>query len=187
MSASTAASALAALTDDAPSWLPPVDHWEIALVDGRWIVSGQLNSNRDTLGEGGAYRLLGPIAEQSGQQLADDGQLIRASFVHFNVQCDVWFLRSGRAWTVPAQCATCPTELAGTGTSYVRLGEGDREAPVICVPCRDRMQTEWVAGASAADADALARVKDAQQTVRDLRPGADAARRQIAARDGGTA
>ncbi|MFC8862699.1 hypothetical protein [[Kitasatospora] papulosa] len=171
MSASTAAAALAALTDDAPSWLPPVDHWEIALVDGRWIVSGQLNSNGDTLGASGAYRLLGPIAEQSGQQLADDGQLIRASFVHFNVQCDVWFLRSGRPWVTPDRCATCPTELAGTGTSYVRLGEGDREAPVICVPCRDRMQAEWVANASAAEAAALARVKGAASTLREAREG----------------
>lgn len=144
MNASTAAAALAALTDNGPAWLPPVDHWEIARIDGRWIVSGQLATNGDTLGEAAAHRLLNPIVEQSGQQLFDDGQLIRASFVHLNVQCDVWYLRSGRPWVTPARCETCPTALAGTGTSFVRLGAGDRDAPVICVPCRDRMQAEWV-------------------------------------------
>ncbi|MFB7212747.1 hypothetical protein [Streptomyces sp. NPDC056255] len=145
MTASTAAAALAALTDDAPAWLPPVNHWEIARDGDRWIVSGQLDTDGDTLSEADAYRLLGPIIEQSGQQLDDDGGLIRARFAHFGVSCDVWFLRPVLRWVVPEHCATCPTKLGDPDVRFVRLGTGDREAPVICVPCRDRMQAHWVA------------------------------------------
>ncbi|MFF9568454.1 hypothetical protein [Streptomyces sp. NPDC014685] len=145
MSASTAAAALAALVDDAPAWLPPVNYWEIARDGDRWIVSGQLDTNDDTLSEAGAYQLLGPVVEQFGQQLDDDGRLIRARFAHFDVPVDVWFLRPVRRWVVPEQCATCPTKLGDPDVSFVRLGTGDQDAPVICVPCRDRMQAHWVA------------------------------------------
>ncbi|MFJ2249403.1 hypothetical protein ACIQGT_40245 [Streptomyces sp. NPDC093108] len=145
MNASTAAAALAALMDDAPAWLPPVNHWEIARDGDRWIVSGQLDTDGDTLSESDAYRMLGPIVEQSGQQLDDDGRLIRARFTHFDVPCDVWFLRPVLRWVVPEHCATCPTKLGAPDVKFVRLGTGDREAPVICVPCRDRMQAHWVA------------------------------------------
>ncbi|MFF7365661.1 hypothetical protein [Streptomyces sp. NPDC008125] len=144
MSASNAAAALAALTDDAPAWLPPVDHWEIARDGDRWIVSGQLDTNGDTLGVDDARRLLGPIAEQSGQPLAGTSHLITARFEHFAVPVSVWYLRPDPHWTTPEQCAACPAKLAGTGTAFVRLGEGDRNAPVLCVPCRDRMHSEWI-------------------------------------------
>lgn len=144
MNASTAAAALAALLDDAPAWLPPVDHWEVAQDDGRWIVQGQLATEGDTLGEAAAYRLLGSIVEQSGQQLADDGRLIRAEFAHFGFPMSVWYLRPVLRWIVPEQCATCPTKLGAPDVQFVRLGKGDRQAPVICVPCRDRMQAGWV-------------------------------------------
>ncbi|RPK74500.1 hypothetical protein [Streptomyces sp. ADI95-17] len=145
MTASTAAAALAALMGDAPAWVPPVNYWEIARDGERWIVSGQLDTDGDTLSESDAYRLLGPIVEQSGQQLDDDGRLIRARFAHFDVPCDVWFLRPVLRWVVPEQCATCPTKLGAPDVKFVRLGTRDRKAPVICVPCRDRMQAYWVA------------------------------------------
>ncbi|MYT56914.1 hypothetical protein GTW29_09275 [Streptomyces sp. SID7834] len=144
MNASTAAAALAALADDAPAWLPPVDHWEIAREGEHWIVSGQLCTEGGTLGEGSAYRLLGPIVEQSGRQLVDDGRQITAVFEHFGVPVSVWYLRPVLRWLVPEQCATCPTKLGSPEVAFVRLGAGDREAPVICVPCRDRMHASWV-------------------------------------------
>lgn len=144
MNASTAAAALAALLDDAPAWLPPVDHWEVAQDGDRWIVQGQLATDDNTLGEGAAYRLLGSIVEQTGQQLTDDGRLIRAEFTHFGFPMNVWYLRPILRWIVPEQCATCPTKLGAPDVRFVRLGEGDRQAPVICVPCRDRMQASWV-------------------------------------------
>lgn len=153
MNASTAAAALAALLDDAPAWLPPVDHWEVAQDDDRWIVQGQLATDGDTLGEGAAYRLLGSIVEQSGRQLTDDGRLIRAEFTHFGFPMNVWYLRPILRWIVPEQCATCPTKLGAPDVRFVRLGEGDRQAPVICVPCRDEMQASWVSRTCAAAGD----------------------------------
>jgi len=45
-------------------------------------------------------------------------------------------------WVVPERCATCPTLLADVGNQFVRLG--GHGAPVICVPCRDRMHERWI-------------------------------------------
>ncbi|MEV8349010.1 hypothetical protein ACFVTT_15865 [Streptomyces niveus] len=137
-----ASGALAALLAAPPAWLPAVDHWEVAQDGDRWIVQGQLAGDPN---ESAAYKALRPVAEQSGQELADDGRLIRAGFEVDDVPCMVWSLRPILRWVVPEQCATCPTKLGAPDVKFVRLGEGDREAPVICVPCRDRMQAHWVA------------------------------------------
>ncbi|EST22817.1 hypothetical protein [Streptomyces niveus] len=136
-----AAGALAALLAAPPAWLPVVDHWEIARDDAGWTVSGQLAGNP---GEADAYKALQPIVERSGQELADDGRLIKAGFEVDGVPCMVWSLRPVLRWVVPEHCATCPTKLGAPDVTFVRLGAGDREAPVICVPCRDRMHAEWV-------------------------------------------
>ncbi|MFQ6851228.1 hypothetical protein AAIB46_10065 [Streptomyces sp. 35M1] len=144
MSASAAAAALAALTDDAPAWLPAVDHWEIARDGDRWKVSGQLDTADGSLGEADANRLLSPVADHFETPLGDDGRLIRAEFTHFGTPVSIWFLRPVLRWLVPEQCATCPTKLGDPGVAYVRLGDGSREAPVICVECRDRMHAAWV-------------------------------------------
>ncbi|MFF1498664.1 hypothetical protein ACFVZR_02000 [Streptomyces sp. NPDC058316] len=141
MSASTAAAALASLLDYSPAWLPDVNHWEVAQDGGRWIVQGQLAGDP---GESAAIKALRPVVEQSGQELADDGRLITAGFEVDGVPCMVWSLRPVLRWAVPETCATCPTELA-PDVRFVWLGEGGREAPVLCVPCRDRMQASWVA------------------------------------------
>ncbi|MEV7491465.1 hypothetical protein AB0O08_11995 [Streptomyces anulatus] len=145
MTASHSAAALGALLDDAPAWLPPVDHWEVAREkDGTWIVQGQLSADGDTLTESAAYKALVPIVEQSGQALDDDGRLVSARFRHLDVPMSVWYLRPVLRWVVPEHCATCPTELGSPDVKFVRLGDGTRTAPVICLPCRDLMQAAWV-------------------------------------------
>ncbi|MFJ3587487.1 hypothetical protein ACIQUY_29475 [Streptomyces sp. NPDC090231] len=141
MNAGTASAALASLLDRPPVWLPNVDHWEVAHDGDRWIVQGQLAGDP---GEWSAFKALQPIAEQSGRELADDGRLVKAGFEVDDVPCNVWWLRPILRWVIPEQCATCPTKLGAPDVKFVRLGEGDREAPVICVSCRDSMQADWV-------------------------------------------
>lgn len=151
MNASHFAAALAALLDDAPAWLPPVDHWEIGQEkDGTWIVQGQLAGD---LSEDAAYKALVPVVQDSGQALDDNGRLIYARFRHSEVPMAVWYLRPVLRWVVPERCATCPTELGVPEVKFVRLGDGTRQAPVICLPCRERMHATWVASTCSADED----------------------------------
>lgn len=150
MSAVHAAAALAALLDSPPAWLPDVGHWEVARDSDRWIVQGQLAGD---LGEEAAYKALSPIVQHSGQELADDGRLVKAGFEVDDVPCMVWSLRPILRWVVPEHCATCPTKLGTPEVRFVRLGEGDRGAPVICVPCRDRMHTSWIGSTCPAHED----------------------------------
>ena len=137
---STAASALASLLADPPSWLPPVNHWEVAEDTDSWILSGQLAGE---MPEAPAFRLLAPLMEIAETPHSDDGRLVKVPFTWEGVAVQVWYLRPIERWIVPERCVTCPTELGAPDVSFVRLGEG-REASVVCVPCRDRMHAEWV-------------------------------------------
>ncbi|MEV8394785.1 MULTISPECIES: hypothetical protein [unclassified Streptomyces] len=142
-SSAVAAAALAGLLAAPPAWLPPVDHWEIADDDGAWLLSASLRG-ADDFPEQRRFHMIEQIGAASGLPVEDDGRIVKARFVVDGVQAQVWYLRPIKRWIVPEQCATCPTKLGAPDVKFVRLGEGDREAPVICVPCRDRMQAEWV-------------------------------------------
>lgn len=146
--ASTVANALASLLEAAPSWLPPVNHWEIAEDAGTWTLSAGLAGE---MGEIAAFRLLAPMIEVADTPHSDDGRLVKVPFTWEGVAGQVWYLRPVERWVVPERCATCPTLLADSGNSFVRLG--GRGAPVICVPCRDRMHARWVATTCPASED----------------------------------
>ncbi|MEU0017987.1 hypothetical protein ABZ173_09990 [Streptomyces rochei] len=147
---STIAAALASLLDTAPSWLPQVDHWEIAEDTDTWVLSGQLAGD---LREAEAFRLLAPMMERAKTAHSDDGRLVKVPFEWDGVPGQVWYLRPVERYVVPERCATCPTLLAGAGNQFVRLG--GRGAPVICVPCRDRMHETWVREAAVRELGAL--------------------------------
>ncbi|MFE6354323.1 hypothetical protein ACFVOO_15995 [Streptomyces rochei] len=147
---STIAAALASLLDTAPSWLPQVDHWEIAEDTDTWVLSGQLAGD---LREAEAFRLLAPMMERAKTAHSDDGRLVKVPFEWDGVPGQVWYLRPVERYVVPERCATCPTLLAGAGNQFVRLG--GRGAPVICVPCRDRMHEAWVREAAVRELGAL--------------------------------
>lgn len=140
MSALTATYALASLLDAPPVWLPPISHCEIATTDGVWGAHAEL----DAATEAEAYELARAITEAHGVELHDDGRTILVDVELTGVAFRFWWLRPVLRWHVPEQCATCPTRLGAPDVRFVRLGEGDREAPVICVPCRDRMHAAWV-------------------------------------------
>ncbi|GHA95120.1 hypothetical protein GCM10010330_56590 [Streptomyces tendae] len=147
---STIAAALASLLDTAPSWLPQVDHWEIAEDTDTWILSGQLAGDPR---EAEAFGLLAPVIERAPSAHSDDGRLVKVPFEWDGVPGQVWYLRPVERYVVPERCATCPTLLADAGNQFVRLG--GRGAPVICVPCRDRMHEAWVREAAVRELGAL--------------------------------
>ncbi|WCN06008.1 hypothetical protein [Streptomyces sp. M92] len=147
---STVATALASLLDTAPSWLPQVDHWEIAEDSNTWILSGQLAGDPR---EAEAFRLLAPMMERAPSAHSDDGRLVKVPFEWDGVTGQVWYLRPVDRYVVPERCATCATPLADAGNQFVRLG--GRGAPVICVPCRDRMHEAWVREAAVRELGAL--------------------------------
>lgn len=140
MSALTATYALASLLDAPPVWLPPISHCEIATTDGVWGAHAEL----DVTTEAEAYKWARAITEAHGVELHDDGRTILVDVDLTGVAFRFWWLRPVLRWHVPEQCATCPTKLGAPDVRFVRLGEGGREAPVICVPCRDRMHAAWV-------------------------------------------
>lgn len=144
-SSAIAAAALAELLTAPPAWLPPVDHWEIAEVDGGWLLSASLRG-ADDFPERRRFHMIEQIAAASGVPVDDDGRLVKAWFAVDGVAAQVWYLRPVERWVVPEQCATCPTELGSPGVAFVRLGKG-RDAPVVCVACRDRMHAAWIRGA----------------------------------------
>ncbi|MEV5911107.1 hypothetical protein AB0M00_19665 [Streptomyces chartreusis] len=144
-SSAAAAAVLAELLAAPPAWLPPVDQWELAEDDGAWLLSASLRG-ADDFPERRRLHMIKQIAAASGLPVEDDGRIVKARFVVDGVQAQVWYLRPGEPWITPEQCATCPTKLAGAGVAFVRLGEG-RDAPVICVACRDRMHAAWVRAA----------------------------------------
>ncbi|MEU8723569.1 hypothetical protein [Streptomyces antimycoticus] len=152
MSAFTVAAAIAAL--DGADWLPPTTHWEIATTDGVWGAHCEIAA--DTEAE--AHRILRAVAERHGAELADDSRLLAVDFAYDEVPVRAWWLRPVKRWSVPEQCATCPTKLGEPDVSFVRLGVG-ADAPVICVPCRDRMHARWVKGDAARDAEVLREAK----------------------------
>ncbi|MGA5489606.1 hypothetical protein ACPCK1_17840 [Streptomyces pseudogriseolus] len=145
-----AAAALAELLMTPPAWLPPVDNWEMSEDDGAWVLSASLRG-ADVLDERRRYHLISRIAAGSKLPVEDDGRVVKARFVVDGVQASVWYLRPFERWIVPETCATRPTELGAPDVSFVRLGEG-RDAPVVCVACRDRMHAAWIKRA-AADCD----------------------------------
>ncbi|WP_086710276.1 hypothetical protein [Streptomyces antimycoticus] len=154
MSAFTVAAVVASL--DGADWLPPTAHWEIATTDGVWGAHCEIAAGT----EAEASRILRAIAEARGSEVADDSRLVTVDFVYDEVPVRAWWLRPVKRWLVPEQCATCPTKLGGPGVSFVRLGAG-REAPVVCVPCRDRMHRRWVGGDAARDAEVLSEAAEA--------------------------
>lgn len=160
-SAAAAASALAGLLTSPPAWLPPVNQWELYEDDGEWSLSASLRG-ADDLGESVRHRLLAKIAGASELPIEDDGRIVKGRFVVDGVQASVWYLRPFKRWVRPEHCATCPTKLGDPGVTFVRLGEGDTEAPVICVPCRDRMHAAWIKSAAN---DALARARAAAREL----------------------
>lgn len=145
-SSAAAAAALAELLTAPPAWLPPVDHWEIAEDDGAWLLSASLRG-ADDFPERRRFHMIEQIAAASGLPVEDDGRIVKARFVVDGVQAQVWYLRPIERWVVPEHCATCPTKLGAPDVSFVRIGEG-REAPVICVACRDRMHAAWIKSAA---------------------------------------
>lgn len=127
-------------------WMPRVSHWEIATTDDVWGAHAELDA--DTSGP--AFRELHALADTVGSAVTEvSDNLTAVDFQYDNVPVRVWWLRPVLRWIVPETCATCPTALGGTGVRFVRLGDGGREAPVICAPCRDRMHTAWITQAGA--------------------------------------
>jgi hypothetical protein len=131
---------------DGTAWMPRIKSWEIATTDGVWGAHGEL----DAEGSVTAMTTLAKFAGDVGSEITEATErLVTVDFVFREVPVRVWWLRPIQRWVIPETCATCPTKLGDPGVRFVRLGEGDREAAVICVPCRDRMQAEWVAAVSA--------------------------------------
>lgn len=151
MSAAAVAAVIGALADE--PWMPRVSHWEIATTDEVWGAHAELDCETS----GPAFRELHALADRVGSEVSVvSDNLTAIDFVYDEVPVRVWWLRPALRWVVPESCATCPTKLSGEpGARFVRLGEGDREAPVICVPCRDRMQAEFVAAGHPAVVGAL--------------------------------
>ncbi|MFF8656760.1 hypothetical protein [Streptomyces huasconensis] len=142
MSALTVAAALDALLAEAPSWLPDVRSWEIAEDGDDWVLSGGL---ADDLGEAKAAQALGLVAGEHGVVVADDGRRMSVPFVWQGARGRLWYSRPVLRWVVPERCATCPTKLGAPDVRFVKLGEA-LDAPVVCIPCRDRMHAAWLAG-----------------------------------------
>lgn len=140
MSALTAVVALEALLSETPSWLPEVRSWELAQDGDDWVLSGELAADIsvDTI-----TRALERGADDLLLAVADDGRRITAAFTWQATRVQLWHLRPVLRWIVPERCATCPTELGAPDVPFVTLGEG-LDAPVVCIPCRDRMHTDWV-------------------------------------------
>lgn len=134
------------------AWLPQIASWEIAQIDGVWGAHGHVDAD-DLVA---AVMAMTKLASEVGAELAVDGRLLSVSFTEMDVPVRVlWFVPIDR-WIVPETCATCPTKLGGPGVQFVRIGVGVPDAPVICVPCRDRMHREFVAGARTPAVDAAA-------------------------------
>lgn len=149
MSARTVAAALDALLNEAPAWLPDVTSWELAKDGDDWVLSGGLP---DELSEAQAAAALGRVAGRFGIDVADDGRRMTASFAHDEARVQLWYFRPVLRWVVPEQCATCPTKLGAPDVKFVKLGE-ERDAAVVCIPCRDRMHAWWVASTCPAAED----------------------------------
>ncbi|MEU5608399.1 hypothetical protein AB0H03_06525 [Streptomyces sparsogenes] len=160
MSAFTVAATITAL--DGADWLPPTLNWEIATTDGVWGAHCEIAAA--DVSE--AYRLLCSIASARGAEVGDDDRLLTVDFTYDDVPVRAWWLRPVTRWDVPEQCATCPTVLSGPAVSFVRLGVGS-DAPVICVPCRDRMHGRWVKGDAARDAEVLREAADKVERIAD--------------------
>lgn len=143
ISAHTAASALLDLLDTRPDWLPTVTSWELFQeADGGHSLNGGL-PDADQM-QGGYERLQWIAAAFDGGMFQDDGSHYWARFQWDGVQFGLYQFRPVQRWIVPATCATCPAPLSGEpGAAFVRVGDG-RDAPVICVPCRDEMHRRWL-------------------------------------------
>jgi hypothetical protein len=129
---------------DGAMWMPRIASWEIAPTsDGVWGAHGELDADDSVA----AVMALTKLRSEVGAELADDGRLLSVSFTAVDAPVRVWWLKPLERWLVPESCATCPTRLGGPDVQFVRVGVGDPDAPVICVPCRDRMHREFVAGA----------------------------------------
>lgn len=128
-------------------WLPRIASWEIAETDGVWGAHGELAGD----GSVTAVMALTKLASEVGAEVTEtSSRLMVVDFTHQEVPVRVWWLKPLLRWILPETCATCPTKLGAPEVRFVRLGEGGREAPVICVPCRDRMQAQWIATGGAA-------------------------------------
>lgn len=141
MSARTVAAAIEHLLGE--PWMPRVSHWEIATTDDVWGAHAELDCETP----GSAFRELHALADKVGSQLVEVSDSLTAlDFEYDDVSVRVWWLRPVLRWIVPETCATCPTKLGEPDVPFVRLGDGAdrREAPVICVPCRDVMHAAWV-------------------------------------------
>ncbi|MFG2468684.1 hypothetical protein ACGFXB_24960 [Streptomyces canus] len=165
-SSAAAAAALAELLSTPPAWLPPVDHWEIAEDDGAWLLSASLRG-ADDFPERRRFHMIEQIAAASKLPVEDDGRLVKARFDVDGVQAQVWYLRPIERWITPERCATCPTKLGAPDVSFVRLGEG-RDAPVVCVACRDRMHAAWI---RAARNETLVKAREAAGAMFEVEAG----------------
>lgn len=129
---------------DGAMWLPRIASWEIAPTSGVWGAHAELAADDSVA----AVMALTKLASEVGAELVDaTPRLMVVDFVRGEVPVRVWWLKPIMRWLVPETCATCPTKLGGPDVPFVRIGVGDPEAPVICVPCRDRMHREFVAAA----------------------------------------
>lgn len=141
VTASSAALAVADLIDEAPPWLPPVDHWELFRDGDTYEVNGNLDTQ--VLG---AFQLLKGLHFAPLGRFEDDGKSAKGRFQWNGVQFMIYRVHQGTTWTTPETCLTCPTKLAGTKNAFVRIGDAwlGQGAAVICVPCRDRMHADWI-------------------------------------------
>lgn len=149
MTARDASSALDSLLSDPPSWLPPVDHWEIASDDGAWSIQGQLAPGDDT-----PKAALRRAADADEVEVSDDGHFLNATFTWDGVAFRIWHLHPARMWMKrPDNCATCMTELGTTGFAWLGEHGADGQPPVdaICLPCRDAMHHRWLTAKCPAD------------------------------------
>jgi hypothetical protein len=141
MSAGLVASAISGLA--VAPWMPRIASWEIAPDDDVWGAHAEVDAETS----GPAFRELHALADAVRSVVALDGRLASVTFTEadYEVPIRVWWLQPVERWIVPERCATCPTALGDPGVAFVRLGEpGEREAPVVCIPCRDLMHSEWV-------------------------------------------
>lgn len=156
-----AAHALGELLATAPPWLPSVGHWEIAKTDSVWGVSGELAADEGK--EVATLRALAAALGDTPANLTDEDRMVTARFAWASVPFRLWHLRPMRYRNFPRTCSTCPAEL-GAGASFVWLGEGPG-APVICLPCRDRMHADWVAKPDTADGTRIGGLREATDLV----------------------
>lgn len=138
-----AAEVLADILDHQIDCLDPEQliHYEMLRSDDGWQIAVTLDPEHPDPDRIGHQLRLVLAAEVSYPNPAD----MSADFTLNGVPVHLWHQTPRPPMPLPDRCATCPTELAD-GVVHFRLWKkGGGQIAVICEPCREVMQSRWVA------------------------------------------